>query len=95
MRIISWSVVVASLTAIAWLGAAPLLGGLKLPLVDAEQAVGTVVTRPQGASVAVRQPATPEQGCARTGTPGKGTEQETTAPTTEPARENPGPCPKP
>lgn len=53
MRIVSWLVVFASLSVLAWQGLGPLAGDFRLPAMDATEAVGSVIERGQGGAVDV------------------------------------------
>jgi len=56
MRIVSWMVIGASVTALAWTGVNPLLDDAALPAVNARDVVGTVASQTAQVSFEVRQP---------------------------------------
>jgi len=56
MRIVSWMVVGASVTALAWTGVNPLLDDITLPSVDTRDAVGTVSGEAGHTTIEMRHP---------------------------------------
>lgn len=55
MRIVSWMVVVASASVLAWQGLAPFASELRLPPVDALDAVGSIANRAEQGSMGVER----------------------------------------
>lgn len=63
MRVVSWMVVVSAIAALSWLGLSPVLSGISLPEMDAERAVGSVVTNTARTSTEVAQSELTDQVC--------------------------------
>jgi hypothetical protein len=65
MRIVSWVVVISSLSALSWLGLSPLLGTVSFPPVEPGQAMGSVATESPRTGRELAQADKPETICQR------------------------------
>lgn len=63
MRIVSWMVVIASISTLSWMGLSPILSSMSLPDMEAEHAVGTTIANTVRAGVEVAQSELDEREC--------------------------------